>query len=347
LCAAGLDRLTRLLSPTDEARESALFRAGAALLLVCGLLSTLRMATLYGEMGGEVYRRDVAAARWIGANLPPGTTIANLATSVEYLTGHRNVNLHGVTSATFAGNRAAEREAGVFESLSRLPPGDRRAYLLTTASTQASLAALPELVDGAPLFQTTSFADEIQVFRMRYDLVGRSALPRLPQTLAAVAGKDEVDRLNVCDSADERSHGYSFESRLGNLRLHGTARVGTYASPDIPAEKVMDAGRVIMGGESFDVRTRPGRDLVAVLRTAAEASAVVFRAAGNGVLPLEIAEAGISVKVDGEDVARLGFRPRAGWDEAVLRVPGGAIRHERSRLTLSGRYAAYYYWFYQ
>jgi len=347
LCSSGLDRLTRLLSPTDEARESALFRAGAALLLASGLLSTLRMAALYGEMGGEIYRRDVAAARWIGANLPPGTAIANLATSVEYLTGHRNVNLHGVTSAAFAGNRAAEREAGVFESLSRLPPADRPAYLLTTVSTQASLAALPELVDGAPLFQTTSFADEIQVFRMRYDLVGRSALPRLPRSLAAVAGKEEVDRLNVCDSADEASHAYSFESRLGNLRLHGTARVATYASPDIPAEKVIDGGRVIMGHESFDIRTRPGRDLVAVLRTAAEASAVVYRAAGNGVLPLEIAEAGISLKVDGEDVARLGFHPRAGWDEAVLRVPGGAIRHERSRLTLSGRYAAYYYWFYQ
>lgn len=347
LCATGLGRLTRLLSPSDEARESTLFRAGAGLLLACGLLSTLRMAALYGDMGGEVFRRDVAAARWIGANLPAGTAIANLATSVEYLTGHRSVNLHGVTSAAFAGNRAAEREAGVFESLSRLRPDDRPGYLLTTASTQASLAALPELVDGAPLFQTTSFADEIQIFRMRYDLVGGNARLRLPASLAAIAAKDEVDRLNVCDAGDEAAHAYAFESRLGNLRLHGTARVGSYSLADGAAEKVIDAGRVIVGGESFDVRTLPGRDLVAVLRTAASASAVVYRAAGNGELPLEIAEAGIALKVDGEDVARLGFHPRRGWDEVVLRVPGSAIRHERSRLTLTGRYAAYYYWFYQ
>ena len=30
--------------------------------------------------------------------LPPGAILANVATSVEYLTGHHNMNLHGVTS---------------------------------------------------------------------------------------------------------------------------------------------------------------------------------------------------------------------------------------------------------
>lgn len=347
LCAVGLGRLTRLLSPADEALERTLFRAGAAGFLACGLLSTLRMAALYGEMAGEVYRRDVAAARWISANLPHGVAIANLATSVEYLTGHRNVNLHGVTSPAFFGNRTAEREAGVFESLSRLGPDERPAYLMTTASTRASLATLPELVDGAPIFQTSSFADEILIFRMRYDLVGANARLRLPSSLAAIRGKDEVDRVNVCDSNDEAAHDYSFESRLGNLRLHGTARVDSYALPEAESEKVVDAGRVILGHESFSIRTRPGRDLVGVLRTAATVTANVYRAAGNGQLPLEIAEAGIVLQADGADVTRLAFRPRAGWDEVVFRVPASSIRHERTRLTLTGRYAAYYYWFFQ
>jgi hypothetical protein len=298
-------------------------------------------------MGGEVYRRDVAAARWIAANLPHGVAIANLATSVEYLTGHRNVNLHGVTSPAFFGNLTAEREAGVFESLARLKPDERPAYLMTTASTQAALKTLPELVDGAPLYQTSSFGDEILVFRMRYDMVGGNARLRLPSSLEATAGRTEVDRLNVCDSRDEAAHQYSFESRLGNLRLYGTARVSAYALSESPPEKLIDAGRVILGREAFTIRARPGRELVVVLRTAADVSANVYRAAGNGELELEIAEAGFVLRVDGETATQLAVRPRSGWDEVVFRVPASLIRRERPRLELEGRYAAYQYWFFQ
>ena len=61
------------------------------------------------------------AAEWIKRELPPGVAIANLATSVEYLTGHRSVNLHGVTTAEFLGNRPAERDAGVLEALGPPP----------------------------------------------------------------------------------------------------------------------------------------------------------------------------------------------------------------------------------
>ena len=80
---------------------------------------------MYGDLAGEVYRRDLAAARWVSANAPPDVRIANLATSVEYLTGHHNLNLHGVTTPAFFGTRPAEREAGVFELLSRLPEAER------------------------------------------------------------------------------------------------------------------------------------------------------------------------------------------------------------------------------
>jgi hypothetical protein len=347
LCAAGLGRLTRLWSPGDEARERMLFRVGAGLFLACGLLSTLRMAMAYGEMAGEVYRRDVAAARWIAANLPQGVAIANLATSVEYLTGHRNVNLHGVTSPAFFGNRTAEREAGMFESLARLKPDERPPYLMTTASTQAALKTLPELVDGAPIYRTSSFGDEIFLFRMRYDLVDGNTRLRLPSSLEATRGRTEVDRLNVCDSRDEEAHHYSFDSRLGNLRLHGTARVDSYSLGESPPEALIDAGRVILGREAFAIRASPGRDIVGVLRTAANVSANVYRASGNGELALEIAEAAFVLRVDGETATQLAFRPRAGWDEVVFRVPASLIRREQPRFEIEGRYAAYQYWFFQ
>ena len=102
-----------------------------------------------GEFAGDVYRRDVATAHWIQRNLPPGTAMANLATSVEYLTGHRSLNLHGVTTPDFFGGHAAEREADTFESLRRLAPASRPPYLITTVSAQDRFPIMRELVTGA------------------------------------------------------------------------------------------------------------------------------------------------------------------------------------------------------
>jgi 4-amino-4-deoxy-L-arabinose transferase-like glycosyltransferase len=94
LTAAGLGHATTS-AIRDPRRERATFRAVAIVWVALGALATLRFASLYGEFAGDIYRRDVATAQWIRRNLPPGTAMANLATSVEYLTGHRSLNLHG------------------------------------------------------------------------------------------------------------------------------------------------------------------------------------------------------------------------------------------------------------
>ena len=230
LTAVGLARLTRLVAGTDAPRERALFRAFAFLFVALGLLSTARFAALYGESAGEIARRELPMAEWIRTKLPPGTAIANAATSVEYLTGHRSLNLHGVTSPAFFGNRTSEREAGTFEALARLPAAERPPFLLTSAATQGGSALMRELTQGPPIFSTTSLGDELQLFRMRWDLPGSGARPRVPATLRATAGLTEVDRLNVCDPRDEQAHGYAFESSLGDLRLHGTVGIADYAT---------------------------------------------------------------------------------------------------------------------
>ncbi len=172
--AAGLGVATRLVAREDEALERGLFRAGAGLFLLLGLLSTARFAAVYAEMAGETWRREIPMAAWIRANLPPGVAIANAATSVEYLTGHRNVNLHGVTSPAFVGNRTAEREAGLFESLGRLPAAERPpvppAHPLRVTRGRSSCGAL---ADGPPLFETASLGDDLLLFRARWDLLDR------------------------------------------------------------------------------------------------------------------------------------------------------------------------------
>ncbi len=346
LAAVGL-RFAAGLADRDAAFERALFRAGAGLFLALGLLSTARFAALYGEMAGSVARRDLALAEWIRQKLPPGVAMANLATSVEYLTGHRNLNLHGVTSPAFFGNRTAEREAGMFEALGRLPEADRPLYLISSASLQEGSALLKELVAGPPLFQTVSFSDELQVFRLRYDLVGKNLRLFAPETVAAVRGLREVDRLNVCDSEDERRHRYRFSSQLGDVRLFGAVRIEAYALPG-GSEVVADAGRAILGSETFRVRAERGRDLVVVLRTSRALEVATRQASLTGLLPLEFPEAGLQVQV-GEDrsLPPLTFRPHPGWNEVVFRIPGALLREGETEVHLKGRYASFQYWFFQ
>jgi hypothetical protein len=285
-------------------------------------------------------------AAWIRANLPPGVAIANAATSVEYLTGHRNVNLHGVTSPDFVGNRTAEREAGVFQSLERLRSSDRPGFLLLTRSGYEASELLTALADGPPLFETASLGDELLVFRARWDILDRGREPVLAEARTAVGALQEVDRVDVCDTRDEAAHRYRYVSRRGEILLAGSVGIGPVPQPT--GEILLaDAGRLIVGGESFRVRTRGQRDLVVVLRSRTPVLASALRAQGGLSAPVEVPEMGILLRAGEREVARLALRNRPGWNEHVFRVPAEAVSDGTTDLALSGRYSSFHYWFYQ
>jgi hypothetical protein len=102
-----------------------------------------------------------------------------------------------------------------------------------------------------------------------------------------------------------------------------------------------------VGGESFRVRTHAGRDLVVVLRSRTPVAANAMRAQGSLSTPVEVAEMGILLRAGGREVARLALPNRPGWNEHVIRVPAEAVSDGTTELSLSGRYAAFHYWFYQ
>jgi hypothetical protein len=349
LVAAGVPALAQLAPLGLGPRGHGLaLRAVWGGMLFLGALSTTRFAALYGEMAGEIYRREVPLAQWIERNLPPGTAVGHAVTSVEYLSGHRGVNLHGVYSPAFFGNRTAEREAGVAERLARLPEGERPPYLMLAVSHLEISPLWRELVDGPPLFRTMSLGDEVVIQRARYDALDRARALGRPETLAAVAALEEADRLNVCDTLDEAAHGYRFRSRWGGLQLWGTPRAGSYAPAEPAAPRLVDAGRIVLGEETFAVTARPGRDLVVVLRTAEDAAANVLRPDGSrGAFALALGEPQITVRLDGRLAAQASPRLRPGWDEVVLRIPGALVTSSRPLFQTSGRYVAFRYWFFQ
>jgi hypothetical protein len=345
--ALGVEDLASWASRGGAASDRTIFRGVAAVMLASGLLATIRFGSLYGELAGGVYRRDVAAARWIEraiqeGRLPRNALIADDVTSVEYLTGHRNLGLHGVTSPAFFGTRPAEREAGVFEALSRLQGDQRPGFLLTSRSSQEAYPSLRSLVVEPPLFETTSGSDEIVLFAMDPGLLGRNGLLSAGSR-AATQGLHEVDRLNVCDARDEADHHYRFRSRIGDLSLYGTVR-----SDSVPGDgRLLDGGRPILGEESFRVRTEPGRDLVMVLRTSDEVDGNVLRAAGPLRLEIHFPEAAFDLTADERPVARVAFHPGPGWEEKVVPIPARFVTGTATTLRLSGHYASFNFWFFQ
>jgi len=345
VAAAGLGIATRLVAREDAGLERALFTSIGGLFLLLGLLSTVRFAAAYAEMAGETWRREVPMADWIRRHLPPGVPIASPATSVEYLTGHRALNLHGVMSAAFLGTRTADREAGMFEALVRLPVAQRPPYLLLTRGGLDGSPLYQALVEGAPLFQTTSLGDDLVLYRARWELLDGGARPVVPAVLAAVASLTLVDGLNVCDAADEAAHGYRFESRLGDIPLGASVEVD--AVPPGSERRLADAGRLVVGSERFRVRSTAGRDLVLVKRSHSSVTVRAMRAGGPSAVPVEIAEDGLIVRVSGRPVLRATLPDAPGWNEHVLRLPAAVVGSGSTELELSGRYGSFHYWAYQ
>jgi hypothetical protein len=324
--------------------EPRLFRACAATFLVLGGASTLRFALLYGEMAGSLARRELEAARFITDHVPERARVANVATSVDYLTGRPGLNLHGVTSAAFFGGRAAEREASMLEALARLPPEDRPPYLLSSERAQESQPTLQALAAGAPLFRTASLSDdELLLFETRFDAFEAAPSPRLPTVLEAVAGLEPVDSLNVGDPPDERRHDYRAHGDLGALRVAAGARVA-----GLPwGERLADAGRAVLGSESFVLSHAPGRDLVLVLRTAPDLQVALWRPGGVTRHELGFAKLKLAFEANGRPVGELAVEPQPGWHEAALRVPAAALGEGRTRLRVRGRFASFRYWAFQ
>jgi len=343
--AAGLRTATRTLARDDERRERALFRGAAGLFVALAALSTARFAAYYAESAGGMWRRDVAMAAWIGRSLPPGVAIANAATSVEYLTGHRSLSLHGVVSAEFAGGRALDRDANVLEQMRRVAPERRPRFLLVGRSQLEASELLRAFAGGPPVHEAPGFGDDdLLLVPTRWDLLDRGAGPLAAEAARVAGALAAVDRLDVGDPADEAAHAYAVDSRVGTAPVGATVAFGP--APD--GTVIADAGRVVLGGESFTVHgTRAGRDLVVVMRTHAPAEARLLRARGATATTFALPEATVTVTAGGRGVGSYDLSNAEGWNEHVLRVPAVAVSEGGTRLELSGRYASYRYWFYQ
>jgi hypothetical protein len=257
------------------------------------------------------------------------------------------VNLSGVVTPGFAEILPAETEAAAFELLSRPSFGPLPPYLIAFDSYIAGSPGWGALVGGPPIFVTSSLeTSELAIYPTRSDLVGRQrALVRLelPGDLAP------VDSVNVADPIDEAAHRYSWSSAVGTRSLFATLKLDKYVGEGRGAgTEIADGGRVIMGFEEFEVGTpAPNTDLWVVVRTHPEPSARLRHPEGERRVDLALPQSSLRFQTSHgrTDWFRTALQP--GWNEVAYRLPAALLEPTKTRLRIEGRYAAYWYGFYQ
>lgn len=232
-------------------------------------------------------------------------------------------------------------------AISNMSPAETRAYhSLFPRPPRRDFIIGRAFVDGAPVHETASLADDdLLLFRTRWDVLDRGLEPATPGARDAVGSLAEVDRLDVGNPQDEALHGYSVASRAGDLPVGATVAIAPVAAGEPP---LADAGRLVLGHESFRVRsTRRGRELVVLMRTRSPVDVRFLRASGPTTAAVAVAEGALVLRAGGRVVATVRLAGTEGWNEHVLRVPGTDVSDGATALTLSGRYASYRFWFYQ
>lgn len=157
--------------------------------------------------------------------------------------------------------------------------------------------------------------------------------------------RELVARVDVGYPADEMAVSYRTFDRYARRPLDVFALVDK-----LNGKPIVEAGRLIVGGDEMMVPVQPGRDLTVVMRTLAQATAVLT----DGVLRDSITGkfgSTLSFRVaigDSEDTIPVSVAcPTNGFADVSFTIPGGRITSSPCRLALLGDHVACGYWFYQ
>jgi hypothetical protein len=312
------------------------------LLLSLSLYGSLSFVRAYGSAANTMVRQQLAIAEWVRENLPLNARVGvHDIGSLRYLGQRATYDLIGLATANAA--IAWRHGAGsVFELMEQSPM--RPDYF----------AIYPDIFFIPYLATTDLFAEELfrvevpdcsgvtsagpvqGVWRADWHLANSGEQFYQPDVLERTAGFRPVDRLDVADLDDEAAHGVAW---WHDARPTGwPTEVQQFAYRVLPEREVLDGGRLLTGGLSFEVATKPGEPLQVVARLHAQQAGAV------------------RVEADGRDVGRWAYPAAPGqWLETVFWVPAEAITGPRTRFAFRVEtsnpdfryYAPYHYWFLQ
>ena len=299
-------------------------------LLLCGSAYAVADFHVCSLNRQTAWDADIAASRLLGE----GDAIGCAGTSFAYaMPGHRTYHLAGFYSPAFF---RKEKPAN-FELLKH-SPDLRFEWWYFQNREEVLLDVDVSTLTTTP--RTTSFAGH-HLARTDWNALDAALVPYS----SATNGLRLVDSLDVVHEDDEISHGYETYCRVHGLRLHPFARSGT-----IEGKTIFEAGRAVIGNESFTVNAERGKPLTIILRTAAKLEcpsdgAIPNRFSTSFVNPLHL-----QVHIGDQAVtdAYLTLSTNVtDFTDVALTVPAASLPGGKTRLTIVGDHAAFGYWFYQ
>lgn len=181
-----------------------------------------------------------------------------------------------------------------------------------------------------------AFSDHQVVFLADWSLLNSGDAIYQPDILRATQGMTLVDSIDVASLADEGSHRYRWWNVLRKPSFPTEVfQLSYYLLPD---RQVMDGGRLITGGEEFDLKTTPG-----------EGALLVGRFLGQSPVRLQ-------VKVNGQVLGPWGYGPIPGrWQEQAIEIPAAMITSTKTHVEIDVDtkqpdlefHRPFYYWCYQ
>ncbi len=115
-------------------------------------------------------------------------------------------------------------------------------------------------------------------------------------------------------------------------------------------DKIIEAGRLLLGGAEMSVNLQPGRDVEVVLRTLSRVNAVAHGAFGvsaGGEYAFN-SPMGLFVYVDETPVGKVSFDINEhGFSDVHFIIPGSVLKNKTSRIAFHGSHVSCGYWFFQ
>ena len=309
-------------------------------MLASSTYSTFHFTDLYRRAVSTVARQQLVISDWIRENLPANARVGVHDTgSLRYVGQRPTYDLIGLTTVD-AAIAWRHGSGSVFELMEHSPIRPNYFAIYPGAFSIPYFAAT-DLFDeelfrvDVPDHAVASAGPVQAVWRADWHLADSGTQYYQPDVHERTDGLTLVDALDVADLDDEAAHNVVW---WHDVRRPGFPTEVQQLAYRVLPEQVLDGGRLLTGGMSFDVMTRPQEPLWLVARLHAQ-------------------EAGsVRVEVDGLDVGDWAYPPAPGqWLETVFRIPADAVISTHTHIALHVdtdsphflHYSPYYFWFLQ
>ena len=253
---------------------------------------------------------------------------------VYEMDGRRMAHLGGIYSPEFT---VDEPPSAVYEILKHEPDSRFRYLFCNPAVDHAALQFNP----------LDAYCSQVLVGPFGYEL---REMDWTSFDAAAKEPKSKPEGMSVVDGVDvgyeraERAHGYEVLPRFDQPPLPPFVVWGENGGV-----KMIEAARLVVGGDAMEVKTSPGRDLAVVMRLWPSHKATLRGGFGSRAVTYAFSSPlKVRAFVDGADAGVFEVTlAEKGFTDAVLTIPGALVSGGTMHLELAGDRIVCAYWFCQ